>query len=116
MKTYPQELIDAIIGRLNAPNATQPSYWPFVCRLSPYATVSRKWQYAIERILFRSLTVKLGDMEKLEQVLSDSRRRGYLKTLSFTFAERELDGKGADSTVEIWFVPIFDRLEHVLGQ
>ena len=85
MKTFPQELVDAIVGCLNAPKTTQPSHWPLVCRLSPYATVSRKWQYAIERILFRSLTVKLGDMEKLEQVLSDSRRRGYLKTLSCTF-------------------------------
>lgn len=55
------------------------------CRLSRYATLSRHWQYAIERILFRSLSIRPEQMPELECMLLDGRRRSYVHSIRFIF-------------------------------
>ncbi|KAL2019059.1 hypothetical protein VTK56DRAFT_10163 [Thermocarpiscus australiensis] len=75
MNKLPQEIFDIIISDVRLYLLPAP--------LSRYATISRLWQYAVERYLFASLAVDPDDMQLLEGGLLDSRRRGYLKTLYF---------------------------------
>jgi hypothetical protein len=62
-------------------------------RLSSFATLSRRWKYAVERHLFSSLTVNFGDMPMLESFLSDRRRRCHLRHLKYRMVIQPVDSQ-----------------------
>lgn len=76
MDRVPQEILSSIIGCANTDStSSQP--------LSQFATVSKKWQEAVESITFRSLKLRGTDLIpfneafKLQKVV----RRGYLRII-----------------------------------
>ena len=95
MDTLPQEIVDAIVDLLLIYSQGQqhPSR-PSACGkrkhgLTPYAAVSRRFQYAVERILFKELSIgqyEDAEIDKLNYILrgSDSggrRRSGYVRVI-----------------------------------
>ncbi|KAK4149686.1 hypothetical protein C8A00DRAFT_18658 [Chaetomidium leptoderma] len=75
MDRLPQEVFDRIIRNLDLKSLPG--------RLAHYATISRQWQYAVERSLFLTLTIRTHEMPKLEEILTNDRRRGYLELLRY---------------------------------
>ncbi|KAH7095616.1 hypothetical protein FB567DRAFT_34823 [Paraphoma chrysanthemicola] len=56
--------------------------------LPAYATISKQWKEAVEYLTFRQLKIRSDDLEQLEALVINSRRR-YLKRLSYTILLRE---------------------------
>ena len=73
------ELIDLIVAELG------PSCSLECQNIARYATISRPWQYSIERVLFRKLSIdcyKLDEvpvMDKRRHSLSEVGRQSYLE-------------------------------------
>lgn len=78
LDSLPQEIFDVIFEKCDIKKL--PS------RLSAYATICERWQYAVERIMFKSLSVGPNETPELEYFLSDDRRRSYLRTLNYRIA------------------------------
>jgi hypothetical protein len=53
-------------------------------RLSAYANISRQWQYAVERLVFRSLSIGVDDIPVFEYLFQDVRRWSYLRSIKYT--------------------------------
>lgn len=69
MNALPQDVYDEICGFLSAPNFN----------LSAVATVSRRWQAAIERRTFRTIRVRSDDFDRFHKIVHGSRRRCVTK-------------------------------------
>lgn len=80
LNKLPQEIFDMVIS-----NVYDWDYMRRVCRLSRYACLSRKWQYAMERKTLQSLIVDGPELGVMEQVLSSPRRASYVRRLSLCF-------------------------------
>lgn len=50
---------------------------------SAYATISRKWQKAVEAFLFSELSITQNRLPALKSLLLDPRRLGYIRSLSY---------------------------------
>lgn len=76
MDQIPLEILNIIFEIPEAETTTKK-------QLSQYAAVSRKWQMAVERILFRSLKITDLDLDTLAEVFDGKRiaRRSYLQIL-----------------------------------
>ncbi|KAK4450884.1 hypothetical protein QBC34DRAFT_401797 [Podospora aff. communis PSN243] len=95
MNRIPHEIVDMIASQVILMYEPPPYYWKSADRLSPYATISRSWQYAIERHLFRRLDVLSTDFSTLESILLNMRRRNYLVELVYRVCPpRDLEGGG----------------------
>lgn len=80
MDTIPGELIQRIVHFL-------AGEWPHTRRIAAFATLSKKWQRAVERRTFEDLKITNNDddLETLEQVvLANPRRRAHLRYLQFS--------------------------------
>lgn len=79
MDQLPQELISHIATFLERED--DQSHVPLLFRrrepskLPPYATISRKWQYAIERLTFPEIWLKSTEMDYFSETMLAHRRR-----------------------------------------
>lgn len=89
MEKLPQEVLDRIV-HLCVDQLPSP--------IPGYAVLSRRWQYAVEQIVFKDLAVNMADMAVLQRVLSDSRRRDYLRGLTFEIHATRSPPEGSGST------------------
>ncbi|KAK4135246.1 hypothetical protein BT67DRAFT_377789 [Trichocladium antarcticum] len=90
MDRLPQETFDAIVQICDVGSLPAP--------LSRYATISRQWQYAVERRLFSRLDVDADNMPMLEYVLSSNRRRGYVDELWYKVLANRLPSQSTAYT------------------
>ncbi|KAL8965841.1 MAG: hypothetical protein Q9183_003664 [Haloplaca sp. 2 TL-2023] len=87
MDSLPQELITLIASFIERgdEHAPQSSPWyrePIVSKLPPYATISQKWQLAIECRTFKSIHLTSAELLERAQTLIGL-RRGFLSTLIY---------------------------------
>lgn len=77
MVHIPHEILSSIVEYFNAHVAGSQ-------KLSEYATVSREWQIAVERITFRSLQIVGSDLNTFAKAFHDKNivRRGYLRSIA----------------------------------
>ncbi|KAK9424619.1 hypothetical protein SUNI508_03495 [Seiridium unicorne] len=93
MNKLPQEIIDRIVSFLpGGPDAgwtseKQPSR-------APYACVSNRFRYAVERGSFRSLRISSGELQDLVLKLPP-RGRSFLRELFFSIELSQVDGASA---------------------
>ncbi|KAL4866006.1 hypothetical protein BDV12DRAFT_173545 [Aspergillus spectabilis] len=91
-RLIPLEIIDAIIPYLweEVPESPPLRSWeveknPPSRGLARYATISQKWQFAIERYTFASLVTFSDDLFRLKRVVGNcSRRRSHVRELWFS--------------------------------
>ncbi|KAJ8131234.1 hypothetical protein O1611_g2391 [Lasiodiplodia mahajangana] len=72
MNTLPQDIYNAIGNFLQDPEFDQ----------SALATVSRRWQSAIERHTFKDIRLRSNDLARFEAVVQNDRRR-YVRTIEY---------------------------------
>ncbi|KAK5138499.1 hypothetical protein LTR08_000085 [Meristemomyces frigidus] len=79
LEALPLELVASVIDFLAGPRRDPDE-------LAPYATISAKWQQAIEQQTYASLDIKSLDLESFERFVSNSHahRRAALRTIGFT--------------------------------
>ncbi|KAL3443736.1 hypothetical protein BJX65DRAFT_284733 [Aspergillus insuetus] len=88
----PPEIIDLIIHHLweTAPETPPLRVWevdkkPTSHGLASYATISRIWQFAIERYTFASIVTFSDDLPELKRIVGNcARRRSHVKELWFS--------------------------------
>ncbi|KAJ0338178.1 hypothetical protein KNSL1_012551 [Colletotrichum chrysophilum] len=84
MDRLPQEIVDGIISHRFKNDIIHP-YRPKLRLISRFATVSRKFQRAIERLLFRTIEISNleDDIQKFESMFSASPyRRNFVKRVT----------------------------------
>ncbi|KAF2671100.1 hypothetical protein BT63DRAFT_423352 [Microthyrium microscopicum] len=88
MESLPQVIVDHIASYVEARDLTGIYAHDFRSRpscLPNLATLSRKWQYAIERRTFRSMHPLTSDeLEEFERILGKYDRQSYLRRLYYT--------------------------------
>ncbi|KAL9628113.1 MAG: hypothetical protein Q9204_006102 [Flavoplaca sp. TL-2023a] len=94
MDGLPQELIALIASFLERrddyPEDVFPRPKPAASKLPPYATISRKWQLAIECRTFNSIHLKSNELSHRAQALT-GHRRVFISALSFDVVLPEYD-------------------------
>jgi hypothetical protein len=88
----PREIIDLIIPQLweTAPETPPLREWevdkqPISRGLARYATISRIWQFAIERYTFASIVTFSDDFPRLKRIVGNcARRRSHVKELWYS--------------------------------
>ncbi|EQB46644.1 hypothetical protein CGLO_14276 [Colletotrichum gloeosporioides Cg-14] len=84
MDRLPQEIVDDIISHCFIDEIIHP-YRPKLRLISRFATVSRRFQYAIERLLFRTIEISNldNDIQMFESLFSSSPyRRDFIKRMT----------------------------------
>ncbi|KAE8371306.1 hypothetical protein BDV26DRAFT_276381 [Aspergillus bertholletiae] len=78
------EILQIIIPHLcNDPRIRQPWEPQSVPKVARYATISRRWQYAVERFTMAEIKKYSSDLDMFRQVFSDPRRRKLLRKLDY---------------------------------
>lgn len=88
MDTLPQELIDKIAEQAHNDRHHSPYQSTLFPRPTAHsqvalACISRRWQYAFERQVFRSIQIKSNELVTFDAIVQGD-RRNHLQTLSFT--------------------------------
>ena len=106
MERLPQEIYDEIGALLQDPHPA-------------LATVSRRWQMAVERRTFRHITLKSTDLDRFEEIVRSNRRQ-YVCTINYVIIlpgysdrgqfERDDDRRANDKV----FTSAIHRLFHLL--
>jgi hypothetical protein len=79
MNNLAPELLAAIVSQLElVPQLELP-----LSKLSPYSTVSRQWQFAVERHTFCCIRLKSTDLEHFSNLFRDHRRREILAAIDY---------------------------------
>ena len=82
MNGLPLEIIDIIVSHL--PKWTDDVAQPRRELVRPkIASVSRKWQLAVERVVCREVRFKNAELDAFASVFSQPRRRALIETLRF---------------------------------
>ena len=112
MDKLSQELIDAIVGyvddiieddMVDEDGDEKPSSFEYT--LTDYATVSRKWQRAVESIRFKSFTIPESELDDAEAVFGASGGRWrYVREIVYSFYVRH-----PDCTEEDEYPPLTER-------
>jgi len=101
MERLSQEIIDLIahqVRLLGKPNDRRSN-------LAPLSTISRGWQNAVERMLFRSLTFRYDDFDELARILhAGGGRRQYVRVFRY-----EYTGSSSPSDRELGRTPELRR-------
>jgi hypothetical protein len=87
MDSLPQVLYDQIASFIQPSDLSGDfdNEWSQQCCLPQLATISRKWQMAIEPITFRSLnSVTSDELDEFQKIVGQSNRQQYLRSLSYT--------------------------------
>ncbi|KAI0202234.1 hypothetical protein F4808DRAFT_422499 [Astrocystis sublimbata] len=79
MYNISNEIIDVIIDRLSGRDIKgKPG-----CALSSYATISPRWQLAVERRLFSSIAITSSELDRFKEMFATHRRRMLLHKLCY---------------------------------
>ncbi|KJK63129.1 hypothetical protein P875_00033982 [Aspergillus parasiticus SU-1] len=120
-----QEILQIIITHLLAvPPIKHPTPWEPqpVPKVAQYATISRNWQYAVERFTMADIKKYSADLDMFRQVFSTPRRRKLLRKLEYeidlpTYSknrilclERRRESKANDEAFNRGVKDLFDEM------
>ncbi|KAE8318612.1 hypothetical protein BDV41DRAFT_521528 [Aspergillus transmontanensis] len=120
-----QEILQIIITHLLAvPPIKHPTPWEPqpVPKVAQYATISRNWQYAVERFTMADIKKYSADLDMFRQVFSTPRRRKLLRKLEYeidlpTYSknrilclERRRESKANDEAFNWGVKDLFDEM------
>ncbi|KAI9925914.1 hypothetical protein MW887_005720 [Aspergillus wentii] len=86
MESLSQEILELIVYHLSLFDDSEDTRLPWeppVRNIHPYATLSRPWQYAVERFTMAQITTSSADLDIFCQVLASPRRRKLLRRLRY---------------------------------
>jgi hypothetical protein len=84
MDCLPLEIIATIVSYLPKHTTAQAETAQTTQLVRPrIACLSRKWQFAVERLVYREVRFKHTELDEFAAVFSQPRRRGLLQTLQF---------------------------------
>ncbi|RAQ49289.1 hypothetical protein AFGD_002447 [Aspergillus flavus] len=120
-----QEILQIIITHLLVvPPIRHPTAWEPqpVPKVAQYATISRNWQYAVERFTMADIKKYSSDLDMLRHVFSTPRRRKLLRKLEYeidlpTYSknrilclERRRESKANDEAFNRGVIDLFDEM------